>query len=57
VPIVAAAVALALTLGAWFGVVDTDLAWTLGGLAFLLAEMFALYGWIAWRRARRRRVA
>jgi hypothetical protein len=45
VPIAAAA--LALTLGAWFGVVDTDLAWTVGGLAFLLAEMFALYGWIA----------
>jgi hypothetical protein len=54
VPIAAAAVALALTLGAWFGVVGTDLAWTLGGLAFLFAEMFALYAWIAWRRVRHR---
>lgn len=52
VPIAAAAVALALALCAWLGLVSADVAWTVGGVAFLFAETFALYGWIAWRRAR-----
>lgn len=53
VPIVAALTTAGLAIGAALRVVPTAVAWDVGGPLALLAEAFALYGWIAVRRARR----
>lgn len=52
VPIAAAVLAFGLGGGAAVDLVPSSLAWELGGPLALFAEAFALYGWIAWRRAR-----